>query len=77
MSKKRHPEPQQAPTPTMKKLTHRGYTVVQSAQNHHVMIGKNGKRVFHGQVDHPMTDDELREYVDDFIALAGKLGVSK
>lgn len=77
MSKKRRPEPPQAPKPTMKKLTYRGYTVVQSAQNHHVMIGKNGKRVFHGQADHSMTDDELREYVDNYITLVGKLGVSK
>lgn len=77
MSKKRRPEPPQAPKSTMKKLTHRGYTVVQSAQNHHVMIGKDGKRVFHGQVDHSMTDDELREYVDNYITLAGELGVSK
>lgn len=77
MSKKRRPEPPQAPKPTMKKLTHRGYTVVQSSRNHHVMIGKDGKRVFHGQVDHPMTNEELRDYVDNYITLAGKLGVSK
>ena len=77
MSKKRRPEPPQAPKPTMKKLTHRGYTVVQSSRNHHVMIGKDGKRVFHGQVDHSMTDDELREYVDNYISLAAELGTTK
>ena len=77
MSRKRPPEHQQDPTPTMKKLTHRGYTVVQSPRNHHVMIGKDGKRVFHGQVDHSMTDDELREYVDNFITLAAELGTPR
>ena len=77
MSKKHRPESPQAPKSTMKKLTHRGYTVVQSPRNHHVMIGKDGKRVFHGQVDHQMTEDELREYVDNFITLAAELGTPR
>lgn len=73
MSKKRKQEAPRDLQPTMKKLTHRGYTVVQSPRNHHVMIGKNGKRVFHGQADHSMTDDELRQYVDDYITLRERL----
>ena len=77
MSKKRKQEAPRDPQPTMKKLTHRGYSVVQSLRNYHVMIGKDGKRVFHGQMDHPMTDDELRRYVDDYITLMGELGVSQ
>lgn len=77
MSKKRRSELPQAPKPVMKKLTHRGYTVVQSPRNHHVMIGKDGKRVYHAQYDHPLTDDELKEAVDSFLVLAERLGMPR
>lgn len=61
-------------TPAMKKITYKGFTAVQSPRNHHVMIGKNGKMVSHAACDRPMTDKELRKMVDDYIALAERMG---
>ena len=58
--------------PAMKKLTHKGFTVVQSARNNHVMVGKDGKVVHHAACDRPMKDTELRQIVEDYIALAEK-----
>lgn len=63
--------------PGMKKITYKGFTVAQSRKNHHVMIGKDGKVVHHAAVDHPATDKELRQMVDDYIALAERLGKKK
>lgn len=60
--------------PAMKKLTYKGYTVVQSSRNNHVMVGKDGKMVHHAACNKPMTDRELRQMVDDYIALAERLG---
>ena len=71
MSKKQARNTQPAKPAGMKKLEHRGYTIVQSPRNHHVMIGKDGHSVYHAQVDHPLTDEELRRVVDDYISLAG------
>lgn len=71
MSKKQARNTQPAKPAGMKKLEHRGYVIVQSPRNHHVMIGKDGHSVYHAQVDHPLTDEELRRVVDDYISLAG------
>lgn len=71
MSKKQARNTQPAKPAGMKKLEHRGYTVVQSPRNHHVMIGKDGRRVYHAPVDHPLTDEELRQQVDDYITIMG------
>lgn len=73
MKKKRVAAPEKK-APTMKKITYKGFTAVQSPRNHHVMVGKDGKMVHHAAVDHPMTDKELRQMVDDYIALAERLG---
>lgn len=52
----------------MKKLKHRGYVIVQSPRNHHVMIGKDGRTVYHAtSYGRPLTDEELRKRVDKFI----------
>ena len=73
MSKKQARNPQPAKPAGMKKLEHRGYTIVQSPRNHHVMIGKGGHMVYHAHYDHQLTDEELRQRVDDYIALAASL----
>lgn len=67
MSKKQTRSPQPAQPAGMKKLEHRGYVVVQSPRNHHVMIGKDGRTVYHASYDRPMTDDELRQAVDTYV----------
>lgn len=76
MAKKRVAEPEKK-APAMKKLTYKGYMVVQSTRNHHVMIGKDGRKVHHEALDHPATDRELRQMVDDYIALAERLGMPR
>lgn len=53
----------------MNKVEHRGYTIVQSARSHRVAIGKNGKVLNYGSSNHTMTDKELRQAVDAYIAL--------
>ena len=70
MSRKQARNPQPAKPAGMKKLEHRGYTIVQSPRNHHIMIGKDGRMVYHAHYDHPLTDEELRERVDDYITIA-------
>lgn len=42
MSRKQTRDTQPAKSANMKKLEHRGYTIVQGPRNHHVMIGKDG-----------------------------------
>lgn len=58
----------------VRKITYKGYTVVQSNRNHHVMIGKDGKMVYHAAVDHRATVQELRQMVDDYLELVERLG---
>jgi len=70
MSKKQTRKPQAAQPAAMKKLEHLGYIIVQSPRNHHVMIGIDGRMVYHAHYDHPLTDDELRQRVDDYITMA-------
>lgn len=67
MSKKKKSAPAAAaPAPANRKLQHMGYTIVQSARNHHIMIGKDGKAVKHIAAYRPFTDHELREVVDEY-----------
>ncbi len=54
-------------------IEHKGYRVSQ-AENNHVVILKDGHRVFHSQANEPKTEQELRETVDFYLALcAGSL----
>lgn len=73
--KKKNQEPVQAAPVPMKRVEHKGFTAVQSPRNHHVMIGKDGKRVYHAQYDHALTEDELRQTIDDYLVLAERLGL--
>ena len=75
--KKKKQEPlQQAPVP-MKKVAYRGYTAVQSPRNHHVMIGKDGKMVYHAHVDHPLSEEELKQRIDGYLELSERLGMPR
>lgn len=69
MSKKQARNPQPAKPAGIKKLEHRGYVIVQSPRNHHVMIGKDGRSVYHASYDHALTDEEMRQAVDAYITL--------
>lgn len=71
--KNRRNEPGPRKPVQMKKIQYQGYVVVQSSRNHHIMIGKDGKMVHHAQCDHPLTEDELRKEVDDYLLLRGGL----
>ena len=67
MSKKQARTTQPAKPAGMKKLEHRGYVIAQSPRNNHVMIGKDGRTVYHASYDRPMTDDELRQTIDTYV----------
>ena len=67
MSKKQVRNNQPAKPAGMKKMEHRGYVIVQSPRNNHVMIGKDGRTVYHASYDRPMTDDELRQTIDTYV----------
>ena len=67
MAKKKHPEPVRAKPAPMKKVEHKGYTAVQSPRNNHVMIGKDGKMVYHATCVGPLSDNELCKIVDEFL----------
>ena len=45
MRRKQDRDPRPAKPAGMKKLEYRGYTIVQSPRNHHIMIGKDGRMV--------------------------------
>ena len=72
--KKKNQVPVQAAPVPMKKVKHKGYTVIQSPRNHHVMIGKSGRTVYHASYDRPLTEDELKKAVEDYLAQAERLG---
>lgn len=71
--KKKNLEPVQTSPVPMKKVEHKGYTAVQSPRNHHVMIGKDGKMVYHAQYEINLTEDGLRKVIDDYIARSEKV----
>lgn len=75
--KKKNQETVQAAPVPMKKVEHKGYTAVQSPRNHHVMIGKGGKMVYHASYDHPLTEDELKKAIEDYLATAERLGMPR
>lgn len=70
--KKKTEQPAAKPAP-MRRVTHKGYTAVQSPRNNHIMIGKAGKMVYHSQYDKPLTEEGLRKAIDDFIQLRERL----
>lgn len=51
----------------MKKITYRGYTVVQSHRTHQVMVGQGGKPVFLHRCERPLDRDGLQKVVDDYL----------
>ena len=67
MSRKQARNTQPAKPAGMKKLEHRGYVIVQSPRNHHVMIGKDGRTVYHASYTRQLTEEELRQTVDEYI----------
>lgn len=74
MAKKKRKTEQPAAKPApMRRVTHRGYTAVQSPRNNHIMIGKDGKMVYHAHYDHALTEDGLRQRIDDYLALKERL----
>lgn len=77
MSKKKDRNPQPAKPAGMKKLEHRGYVIIQSTSNHHVMIRKDGRMVYHANYDRPLTDEQLRQRVDEYLKLAEVLGMRR
>lgn len=54
-------------------VEYRGYTAIQSGYNLHVMICKDGHMKMHSQCDSPMTEDGLREMIDNYLEISGKL----
>ena len=73
MAKKKRKIEQPAAKPApMRRVTHRGYTAVQSPRNNHVMIGKAGRMVYHAQYEINLTEDGLRKVIDDYIARSEK-----
>lgn len=49
-------------------ISYKGYEVGQ-ASNHHIWISKDDRAVMHAQCDKKLTDDELKEMVDNYIEL--------
>ena len=70
MIKKQARNTQPAKPAGMKKLEHRGYVIVQSPRNHHVMIGKEGRTVYHASYTTQLTEEELRQAVDEYITVS-------
>lgn len=75
--KKKNQEPVKVAPVPLKKVEHKGYTAVQSPRNHHVMIGKDGKMVYHASYDHQLTDEGLRKTIEDFLVQAERLGMPR
>lgn len=49
-----------------RRIQHKGYEVTQ-ASNNHLWITKDGKTVMHSQCNKPLSEDGLKEAVDDYI----------
>lgn len=54
-------------------ITINGYTIVQNDYNHHIMVIKDERMVYHAQYTEPLTDNELKNYLMDVIDFIGKL----
>ena len=73
--KKKKPVPEKKPdAPKRTRVEHRGYTAVQSGYNHHIMIGKDGKVVSHVHATRRFTEAELKNTIDEHIALRQQFG---
>lgn len=70
--KKKNQEPVKEVSAPMRRVTHRGYTAVQSPRNNHVMIGKAGKMVYHAQYEINLSEDGLRKVIDEYITRSEK-----
>lgn len=73
MSKKKRAVPAQEKPAPIRRVTHRGYTAVQSPRNNHLMIGKAGKVVYHTQYEINLSEDGLRKVIDDYITQSEKV----
>ena len=71
--KKRNQEQLKSAPVVMKKVEHKGYTAVQSPRNHHIMIGKDGRMVYHAHFDRPLTENELKQKVEDYLTMEAKM----
>ncbi len=56
---------------------HKGYTLQQAAKcNHHCMIfAEDGHMVMHASYNKPLTEEEAREFIEDYIMLVEKFDV--
>lgn len=54
-----------------------GYTVDQTAKNHHIWIFRSDKPVLHSQVDRELTEQELSDYLDNYFKLMEELENAK
>lgn len=46
-----------------------GYTVDQTAKNHHVWILHNDKPIMHAQFEKELIEQELSDYLDNYLKL--------
>ena len=44
-------------------ITIKGYTISQSRTNHHIMVVKDNRMVYHAQCDEPLSSEELTQYL--------------
>jgi hypothetical protein len=58
-------------------LDYKGYRVSQSDYNNHVMIAKDGHMVMHASCTKKLSEKELQEEVDNYIALVAQLAVEE
>ena len=55
------------------KIKYKGYIIIQSSYNNHIMIIKDNKMVMHISTNKPYTKEELKELVDINLLLVGGL----
>lgn len=52
----------------MERVNYKGYTISQ-ASNNHIMITKDNEMVFHANATKKLTEDELKEKINNFLKL--------
>ncbi len=53
-----------------RKIEYKGYIIVQSNYNNHVMIADaDGRMMMHASCTHRMDDDELRDMVERYVTM--------
>lgn len=53
-----------------RKIEYKGYIIVQSDYNNHVMIADaDGRMMMHASCTHRMTDDELRDMIERYVTM--------